>query len=199
MKNTHWTLPLSLLTALLLTACGGARYVETEGPGTIVTVGEINIQDWIQAGDALVQDLLDSNAFDRVENPPAVLAISQIVNNTTQQVDTNLLTRRIRIALNRSGRALTTTTTGLGGSAEDPLARDQAEFDRFTNATETPAPARPQFSLSGRLIEERARAGRTRQASFVFQLALTEIQSGLAVWEGEEIITKQGRRSSVGW
>lgn len=199
MKITHWTLPFSLLSILFLTACGGARYVETEGPGTIVTVGEINIQDWIQAGDALVQDLLDSNAFDRVETPPAVLAISQIVNNTTQQVDTNLLTRRIRIALNRSGRALTTTTTGLGGSAEDPLARDQAEFERFTNGEGTPAPARPQFSLSGRLIEERARAGRTRQASYVFQLALTEIQSGLAVWEGEEIITKQGRRPSVGW
>lgn len=199
MKTTYWTLPFSLAAILFLTACGGARYVETEGPGTIVTVGEINIQDWIQAGDALVQDLLDSNAFDRVENPPAVLAMSQIVNNTTQQVDTNLLTRRIRIALNRSGRALTTTTTGLGGAAEDPLARNQAEFDRFTNEGATPAPAKPQFSLSGRLIEERARAGRTRQASYVFQLALTEIQSGLAVWEGEEIITKQGRRSSVGW
>lgn len=198
MKSFFLPSVLLSLSLLILAGCGGARYVETEGPGTIVSVDQINIQDWIQASDALVQDLLESGAIDRPDGDPAVMAVSRIVNNTTQQVDTNLLTRRIRITLNRSGRALTSTTVGLG-EAEDPLARDQGEFERFMGDGEGPRQAQPQYSLSGRIIEDRARAGRTRQASYVFQLALTEIGSGLAVWEGEEIITKQGRRATVGW
>jgi PBP1b-binding outer membrane lipoprotein LpoB len=32
-----------------------------------------------------------------------------------------------------------------------------------------------------------------------FQLSLTTVKDGLAVWEEEKQITKQGTRSSVGW
>ncbi len=188
------------LAALLITGCGTtdeAKYVDPKGPRTIVSLDQINIQDWTNAADQMVNSLLASGVLARSPQQPAVLAISRIVNNTTQQVDTDMLTKKIRVALNQSGKVVTTTTTGMGGKAEDPLAKEAAAMARFMN-DEKPQPL-PTYSLSGKLIEDRAQAGNTKQVTFVFQLALTEISTGNAVWEDEVQIAKQGSRPAVGW
>lgn len=197
MKNTCFLLPI----LLILAGCGGgAKYVDSSGPNTIVTVGQIDIQDWSRAADEMVQNLLASGVLDRSAQQPAVLAISRIVNNTSQQVDTNQLTKRIRVALNQSGKAVTTTTVGLGGTVEDPLAKDQAAYEAFKRGDDPDsANVQPTFSLSGRLIETKATAGKTAQMTYTFQLSLTQITTGLALWEDQVDITKQGKRNSVGW
>jgi uncharacterized protein (TIGR02722 family) len=190
----------SLLAALpfVIGGCAtNAHYVETGGRESVVSVNQINIQDYIQAANAAVNDLLASGALDRVPNPPAVLAISRIVNNTGQQIDTDLLVKKIRVAVLNSGKAQTTTTLGLGGTAEDPMAKglqQENEFKSDQKATRT-----PDFTLSGKIIETTARAGSTRQSTYSFQLSLTDARTGLATWEGEKEITKQGTRSSVGF
>jgi uncharacterized protein (TIGR02722 family) len=190
----------SLLAALpfVIGGCAtNAHYVETGGRENVVSVNQINIQDYIQAANAAVNDLLASGALDRVPNPPAVLAISRIVNNTGQQIDTDLLVKKIRVAVLNSGKAQTTTTLGLGGTAEDPMAKglqQENEFKSDQKATRT-----PDFTLSGKIIETTARAGSTRQSTYSFQLSLTDSKTGLAIWEGEKEITKQGTRPSVGF
>ena len=190
----------SLLAALpfVIGGCAtNAHYVETGGRENVVSVNQINIQDYIQAANAAVNDLLASGALDRVATPPAVLAISHIVNNTGQQIDTDLLVKKIRVAVLNSGKAQTTTTMGLGGTAEDPMAKglqQENEFKSDQKATRT-----PDFTLSGKIIETTARAGSTRQSTYSFQLSLTDSKTGLAVWEGEKEITKQGTRPSVGF
>jgi hypothetical protein len=190
----------SLLAALPF-AIGGcatnAHYVETGGRENVVSVNQINIQDYIQAANAAVNDLLASGALDRVPNPPAVLAISRIVNNTGQQIDTDLLVKKIRVAVLNSGKAQTTTTMGLGGTAEDPMAKGLQQENEFIN--DQKVMRKPDFTLSGKIIETTARAGSTRQSTYSFQLSLTDARTGLATWEGEKEITKQGTRSSVGF
>jgi PBP1b-binding outer membrane lipoprotein LpoB len=37
------------------------------------------------------------------------------------------------------------------------------------------------------------------QVEYFFQLSLTEIKSGLAIWEGETPIVKRGSSKSVSW
>jgi uncharacterized protein (TIGR02722 family) len=174
----------------------GPHYVDTGGSDNVVNVGQINIQDYIWAANASVTDLLASGALDKVANPPAVLAISRIVNSTGQQIDTDLLTKKIRVALLHSGKAVTTTTLGPGGTAEDRLALAMQQEDEFMNDQKTTH--LPDFSLSGKIIETTARAGSTRQSTYSFQLSLTD-KRGLAVWEGEKEITKQDTRPAVGW
>jgi len=122
--------------------------------------------------------------------------MSRIVNRTGQQIEIPLLTKKIRVVLLESGKAVTTTTFGLNGTAEDPLAKGIQQQQKFTNDQK---PARlPDFTLSGSIIENTASAGDTHQATYSFQLSLTDNQ-GLAVWEGEKEITKQGTRSAVGF
>ena len=189
------------LIAVLPFVIGGcatnAHYVETGGRENVVSVNQINIQDYIQAANAAVNELLASGALDRVPNPPAVLAISRIVNNTGQQIDTDLLVKKIRVAVLNSGKALTTTTMGLGGTAEDPMAKGLQQENEFMN--DQKVTRKPDFTLSGKIIETTARAGSTRQSTYSFQLSLTDARTGLATWEGEKEITKQGTRSSVGF
>lgn len=198
--KTTFKKPLTLtalaLSGLVLAGCGGAKYVDSTGPETIVSTDQIDIQDWSIAADALVASLLRSGVLERAPQQPSVMAISRIVNNTTEQVDTDLLTRKIRIALNQSGRVLTTTTVGYRDTLEDPLAAEQSARAGVPDDQGRPIPF---YTLSGRLIESRSTAGKVRQVTYSFQLALTEVRTGLAVWEGEEQITKQGKKSSVGW
>jgi uncharacterized protein (TIGR02722 family) len=195
------TVLLSLLAAAIPFVVGGcatkAHYIQTGGRESLVNVNEINIQDFIQAANAATSDLLAGGALDKVATPPAVIAISRIVNNTGQQIDTDLLTKKIRVALLNSGKAQTTTTMGLGGTSEDPMAKglqQEAEFKADQKVTRT-----PDFTLSGKIIQTIAREGNTSQSTFSFQLSLTDAKNGLAVWEGEKEITKQGARPSVGF
>jgi penicillin-binding protein activator len=198
MKNKILWPILAAVIPLIGAGCAtNAHYVQTGGNENIVNIGQINIQDYIQAANDMTGKLLASGALDRVANPPAVLAISRIVNNTGQQIDTDLLTKKIRIAILDSGKAMTTTTMGLGGTAEDPMAQGLQQENEFKNDTKTTRT--PDFTLSGKIIQLAVRSGNTSQSTYSFQLSLTDSKSGLAVWEGEKEITKQGTRSSVGF
>jgi hypothetical protein len=189
--------PLVAVSAALITGCGtNAHYVETGGTKSVVNVDRINSQDFINAAGDSTAKLLASGVLDRVKNPPAILAMSRIVNNTSQQIDIDLLTKKIRVALLDSGKAVTTTTFGLAGQAEDPLAKGIQQQQQFMNGQQQQR--LPDFTLSGKIIENAVKGGDTRQVTYSFQLSLTD-QQGLAVWEGEKEITKQGTRSAVGF
>jgi penicillin-binding protein activator len=194
--KTKTLFPLVAAVALMITGCGtNAHYIQSGGRESIVSINQINIQDFISAANSATADLLASGVLDRVPHPPAVLAMSRIVNNTGQQIDTDLLTKRIRVALLQSGKAVTTTTFGYDGP-EDPLAKSiQQQQQAAGNPSAAPL---PDFTLSGKIIQTTAKAGNTRQSTYTFQLSLTD-RRGLALWEGDKDITKQGTRPSVGF
>lgn len=191
---------IAVLFALAAAVTGCAkparRISETE---SITTVGGIDIQDWNFAATELSNSLVNSGVLERAPRKPAVMAISRIVNNTTQHVDTDLLTKTIRETLLETGKVETTTTMGLGGYAEDPMAKGTKDAEDFYNDKSSAKPDLPDYTLSGKLIELRARAGNIRQSTFAFQLSLTDTRTGRAVWEKQKQITKQGSKSSVGF
>jgi len=188
--------------AFLITGCettsNEAKYVDSKGKDTVVSLDQINIQDWNQAAEQMVASLIASGVLERAPTQPSIMAISRIVNNTQTQIDTDSLTKKIRVALNQSGKVVTTTTMGLGGAAEDPLAKDAAEMQAMLGGKKQTTTL-PYYTLSGKLLEDRARAGNTRQVTYTFQLSLTTVKDGLALWEDEKQITKQGQRPSVGF
>lgn len=196
MKISSLRLILVLFGVAGLLGCASrAKYVSPDSSRLVITVEGINIQDFEQAADAMINSLI-RNFIDQGKlksaqpDQPALLAISRIQNNTGQQIDTDLLVKKIRVALNRTGKVLTMTTYAYGGP-EDPLAAEQNYLK--------PAPGRrPDYTLAGKIIEVAARAGSVRQVSYVFQLSLSDA-SGVAVWEDETTIIKQGTRPAVGF
>jgi len=190
MKNKIILPLLAAASPVFFTGCAtDAHYVQTGDKEQIISVGQINIQDYANAANNAVTDLLQSGALDKVPNPPALLELSRIVNSTSQQVDTDLLTKKISIALLQSGKAQTKTV--------DRKATGYQQESEFMN--DQKATRMPDFTLSGKIIETVDRAGNTRRTTYSFQLSLNDTKAGVQVWEGEKEIGKQGTRSAVGF
>lgn len=191
-------LPLLALSAGALLGLAGcstdAHYVDPGSSRAVTEVGRINVQDFSSAADTMVNSLIDSLiGQDKLKSSapgePALLAISRIQNNTGQQFDTDQLVKKIRIQLLKTGKVQTSTTMNLG-EAEDPLAKQQQAQQEFAR--------QPDYTLSGKIIEDRAQSGKLRQSAFIFQLSLSS-RAGVAIWEEEKTIIKQGSRPSVGF
>jgi len=207
MKPIIKLITITVLPALAL-GCATAKYINHDGRDSIVNVEQINTQDWIRAADELTQSLLLSGAIQSVAGKPKVLMVGRIKNNTTQHIDTDSLMKKIRVALNKSGRTLTTTAVGIDGPEDESskAVRELRNDDDFNQAT-IPGKGNlvsPDYSLSGKIIQNNAHARRVllptiKQSEFAFQLSLTDLKTGLATWEEEKIIVKQGTRAAVGW
>lgn len=193
---------LVVATAALLGGCASSRatYVDPAGTRTLSNVGEINVQDWNMASESMINSLISKhiNSGSLKGSGPdgrAILAISRIVNNTSIQIDTDILVKKIRVALLGTGKVVADITAGLGGP-EDPLAAEAKREQQFLGTQKVAG--RPDYTLSGKIIENRTRQGNQRESTYVFQMALAT-RDGLAVWEEEKTITKQGKRAPVGW
>lgn len=184
-------LPVIAAAVTLLDAgCGtDAHYVQTGDRESVVSLGQINIQDYANAANAAVNDMLQSGALDKSPKPPALIELSRIINSTSQQVDTDLLTKKISIALLQSGKAVTKTV-------DDKASGYQQESQFMSDQKTTRI---PDFTLSGKIIETVDRAGSTRRTTYSFQMSLNDTRQGVQVWEGEKEIGKQGTRSAVGF
>jgi uncharacterized protein (TIGR02722 family) len=193
---------LVVATAALLGGCASsqATYVDPAGTRTLSNVGEINVQDWNMASESMINSLISKhiNSGSLKGSGPdgrAILAISRIVNNTSIQIDTDILVKKIRVALLGTGKVVADITAGLGGP-EDPLAAEAKREQQFLGTQKVAG--RPDYTLSGKIVENRTRQGNQRESTYVFQMALAT-RDGLAVWEEEKTITKQGKRAPVGW
>jgi PBP1b-binding outer membrane lipoprotein LpoB len=131
----------------------------------------------------MLQSMVQSKAFDRKD--PPVLQLGQILNDTTNNFDTSLLLSKITMPLVNAGRV------------------QLLESDAVANAARAATPGSKvpvaEFVLKGKILEDRANAGGTRQASYIFQLTLVDVRTSLAVWAKEETVTKAGSKNSVGF
>ena len=193
---------LSAVIVVLAAGCASdeAKYVDASGTRTIVSLDKINLQDLNQAAETMITSLRENfiNAGKLSGTGPngvAVLKIENVRNDTAEQWDTDLLTKKIRIDLNRTGKVATTTT--YGGDAESKVGQEVLQQQQAQG--KTPGILNPDYVLTGKVIEDRNRAGGKREKVYAFQLTLTDTRNGLAIWEEEKTIVKQGSRSSVGW
>lgn len=145
------SLILSLYSVFFLVGCG--TLPKHKQPHITSYFGE--------AAEALVKSLQESGVLDKADNKPARLRVVTPVNNTSEHFDPSLLTIKIRVALNQSGKAVT-------------LLNPAEEVD---------------YTLSGKIISTYSRDRKSRQRTFTFQLALTD-KRGTAVWEGEKEVTQ---------
>jgi PBP1b-binding outer membrane lipoprotein LpoB len=132
------------------------------------------------------------------------VAISRIRNDTQLRINPDELVRKIRIDLRNAGVTRTVTSIGLDGP-EDPMTirtrelRQSREFDQRT------VPARGQMvaqalSLSGVIIQRNNRVGGgAMRIDYIFSLAVIDSRTGIAIWEGERVISRRTSDRTVGW
>lgn len=182
---------------LLAAGCASpARIIGVDSDEALVTISEIDPADWNRAAAENIDSLLASGALRRSDGKPAVVMVSRIRNYTTLHLESQILTDKIRRAILQSGQAKVTSALGAGGNLDLAVRRirDKDSDDFFNQAT---VPKRgtviaPNFSLSGAITQQTIYQGRTEESYFLFHMALTDLVTGIAVWEHTVEILKQG-------
>lgn len=195
------------LTSLTLAACAQGdiptQRVDPRNDRTGVGMG-LDSRDFEQAAGELARDMLNSGRLNRPNGGRYVLAISRMTNDTTLRINMNELVQVIRIELNNSGKVITTTAVGLDGP-EDPMAMQSRQLRRSGEFNQASVAGRgqmqaPDLSLLGRIIQRSTRLdGGAQRIDYVFQATVTDIRSGLAFWEGQQVISRVGSGRSVNW
>jgi uncharacterized protein (TIGR02722 family) len=194
-----------VLLIVFLTACGGTTPVRVDtNNDSAPTVMGLDYRDFEEAAAKMVQSMLISPATAHPQGGRYILAISRITNDTMQRIDTDQLIKKIRVELLNSGRMLVTTAVGANGP-EDSMsygARELRGNDEFNQSTvqKKRTLIAPDMSLSGKIIQINHSISSSKiQVDYMFQLTLTDIKTGLAYWEGEEIIINRGSGKTVTW
>jgi hypothetical protein len=194
---------LILALTLALVSCGGTQVIDTTDNHQVAGmrhVMELEFRDWEATAEHMIDSMLKSGAFRRVENP--VIAMGPMINDTKQRFDTDILVRKIRSDLVNSGRAQIATNFGGEDTTSDRMReqRGNAEFDAATIARQGTLVA-PNMSLSGKMIQRNLHVpGGTfsrsqERVEYYLQLVLTDLRTGLSTWEEERPIIKQGRNA----
>ena len=190
---------LPVFAAALLAGCATTTQRLDLDHDTSEEVNALDSRDFNIAADKMISDMIESGAVDKPAGGRYVLAIGRVANRTKQDIDVDQLVKKIRVTLLKSGKVVVTTAVGASG-AEDNMSRavrDLADDEMFNAATvaQQGTAIAPELSLSGKIIERNLKIDRSKQRiEYIFQLSLTDINTGLAFWEGEETIGKVGAR-----
>lgn len=188
---------------LTLFGCGGVQYVDNVDSREYSSMG-IDYHDLEAAASDNIQSLLESGYVKGLAglDKPKVLAISDVVNDTMQHFSTEELTRKITRDMRNSGKfILTMAFAGSGGSKDKMIsdvrkARDNEEVNQY-GVPEKGTIIAPELSLSGKIIQRNTKVKSKQRVDYFFLLTLTDLKSGLVVWDNEVNIIKLGSKKSA--
>ncbi|CAM3618630.1 penicillin-binding protein activator LpoB [Parendozoicomonas haliclonae] len=199
-----------MISATLLSGCATKTYYVDQMTGQATkqeTVAGLNYRDFSDAASQMVQSMLNNPRLrhkDADKGAVNILVVSNIINDTTQRIDTDQLTKKIRIDLLNSGQFITTTAVGLNG-AEDEMSQRVRELKSSKLVNQATVKGNntviaPDYSLSGKIIQRNFTLSDDKQEiNYYLQMTMTHLETGLAFWEGEVPIVKQGDGRSVSW
>ena len=197
---------ISGVLAFGLVACGGGKveYVDKKDSAQYTSTG-LDFHDIEYAAYNSIQNLLKSEFVLSLDiNEKKVLAISDVVNDTMQQINVQSLTTKITRAMRNSGRFdISGAVAGSGGMRDNmidkraPL-RNDAEFDQFTTI-EAGTLVAPNLSLSGKITQKNTSAGKKQRVDYSFILQVVDLKTGLVKWDEETNIIKVASDKKVAW
>ena len=185
---------------LALCGCAETRVIDLQNDKEVATmqnVMELEYRDWTDTAETMTKSMLESGVFKQKTKP--VIAIGNIVNDTAQRFDTDILTKKIRTTILKSGSAQIATNF----SGEDTVSntvrnvRGNDEYDQSTVAGKGNLVA-PNMSLSGKMLQRNMKlnsgwfSSNDTRVEYYLQMTLTDLKTGLSVWEDEQPIIKQG-------
>ncbi|PAF42210.1 penicillin-binding protein activator LpoB [Helicobacter sp. 11S03491-1] len=195
-----------ILGIFVLSGCANnVKYIDSKNSKEYTSTS-LDLHDIQTAATQSVQSLLQSQYVKNLatEKKPKVLAISDVVNDTMQNFSTEELTRKITRDMRNSGKfILTMAISGSGGSTDKMIqqareTRNNSEFNQYS-VQEKGTLIAPELSLSGKIIQKNTKIGSKQRIDYYFLLSLTDIKTGLVVWDDEVNIIKLGKNKSVAW
>jgi uncharacterized protein (TIGR02722 family) len=193
------------LIGILTAGCEQTSYIDTMHD-TGKPVMALDYRDFDQAASEMVQSMLGSGALKKADGSRYVMATGRIVNDTMQRIDTDQLMAKVEQELLNSGQVVMTSAVGskIDQTTYD-IRRDIKDSDVGDEFDQNTLPGKgtlisPHLSVSGKIFQRNVRYDNNRQqVEYYFQLRVTEIASGLVIWQNETLIGKRGSNRSVAW
>lgn len=189
---TKWFLWLCI--GVMLMGCNGAKNASyVKDSGDYVSFG-IDYHDIDKVIEKNIRSLLASE-YARTIQGKKLLVISDITNETSEDIDVELIARKLAREMRQSKKfSLTNALSGSGAKSDRmikdsrKLTQDSAYNQRTTQESGTLEA--PELSLSGKFIQRNKKIGKVTRLDYIFLLTLSEIKSGRVLWDHEEVISK---------
>jgi PBP1b-binding outer membrane lipoprotein LpoB len=122
-----------------------------------------------------------------------------MINDTMQRFDTDILVKKIRTTIVNDGHAQIATNFS-GEDTTSNKMRDTRGNDEYAQSTFAPKGTliSPNMSLSGKMIQRNMKlksgwfSSTDTRIEYYLQLTLTDLKTGLSIWENEQPIVKEG-------
>lgn len=189
-----WILGLLGLYACVVCGLAGvksASYVQDSS--AYVSFG-IDIHDIDKVIESNAASLLDSQ-YVRTLQGKRLLAIADIANETSEDIDVELMARKLARALRKSGKFTLTNAIAGSGAKADRFIKDSRNltkdptYNQYTTHEQDTLQA-PELSLSGKIAQRSKKIGEVVRVDYIFLLTLSDIKTGKVLWDHEEIISK---------
>jgi uncharacterized protein (TIGR02722 family) len=194
---------ITILTLAIITAsCNMAtENINVKNDKKIAAKG-LTYQDFQEVADKAIDSLLRSGVLTNPRGTKYILAISDVKNDTMQNIDTDQLIKKIRVALSRSGKVKISNSIGIRTDRmikQLRKLRNHQEYNQKTVVGHNQLKG-ADLSLFGRIIQKNIAISKGReQIEYYFQLTLTSIVDGLSIWEDEIVLGKRADGDSVSW
>ncbi len=202
MKKLIMTLVMAVMAAGIVGCETPTSNIDTVNDTGKAVMG-LDYRDFARAASVMIESMSRSPQLSKPDGGRYVMAVSTIVNDTMQRIDTDQLTAKIEEELLNGGRVV--LTSAVGKNKVDNMiheARDLRENDEFNQNT-TVAKGQliaPDLSMAGKILQRNVKVdSKTQQIEYYFQLKVSDISSGLVIWQKEEVIGKRGSNKSVSW
>lgn len=194
----QFSILLSICLALSLAACTThTQMIDTENDTTERAAG-LEGRDFEDAANAMIEDMLAMGTLSKPNGQPYILAIGRIENDTMQRIDVDELSKSIRIALMKSGKARVTTFNEDAMVMQSAQLRKSKEFNQ-ANVRKQGSLAAPELSLTGKINQREFFVNGVKRVEYRFSMSITDLSNGLTLWEGEKKIKKIVDKNAVTW
>lgn len=209
--NTIIKLAVITATTIALAACGGTTQVKSTNPLSSSAKGDVKGFSSFGIVDADIQFAVRETVNDFMSSPNSlkpgnskwVVQYEEISNDTVIDLNTKILTSKIRNELTNSGRFIFTAATGAERQNTVSEARDLQDselFDQSTTATNGTVVA-PDLSIFGAIRQQLSVSSdaKQQQSAYYFQFSVLDIGSGLIIFSADTPITKEGSNNNFAW
>ena len=196
---TTFFLPLIFLFAL--TSCASKPKYITDS-SDYISFG-IDYHDMENMVSGSVESFLSSDFVKNLEGKK-VLVISDIENLTgnLSYNDIESLSRKFARQIRNSKKFVLTNAAAGSGSKKDKMIKDSRalrndeEYNQYTTKEKGNLLA-PDYSLAGKITQRTKNIGKKVRVDYQFLLVLTDLKTGVVLWDNEEIISKIIARSKL--
>ena len=136
-----------------------------------------------------------SSQYVRTMQGKKLLVIADIVNETSEDIDVELVARKLAREMRKTQKFTLTNAISGSGAKSDRMIKDSRKLTKdssFNQRTtiENGTLEAPELSLSGKFVQRNKKIGKITRLDYIFLLTLSDIKSGKVLWDHEEIISK---------